>query len=88
MYVGGVRRHSSGKQKVMKLERELARLQATSLEQLQEQVKQQVLYRHCRLSYQRGSCTEYRSIQTARFVHCRQQLKRLQHQLLRKTFTI
>ena len=35
-------KHSAGKQKVMQLEKELSRLQATNLEQLQEQVRQKV----------------------------------------------
>ena len=37
--------HSVGKQKVMQLERQLSKLQATTLEQLQEQVRQKVLVR-------------------------------------------
>lgn len=44
--LGGVRlTHSAGKKKVMQLQQELAKLQATSLEQLQQQVKQKVLLR-------------------------------------------
>lgn len=35
--------HSAGKQKILRLERELSKLRATSLEQLQEQVRQKVL---------------------------------------------
>jgi len=35
-------KHSAGKQKVLQLERELSRLKATSLEQLQDQVRQKV----------------------------------------------
>ena len=35
-------KHSAGKQKVLQLERELSRLKATSLEQLQDEVRQKV----------------------------------------------
>ncbi len=37
-------KHSAGKQQVLQLERELSRLKATSLEQLQDQVRQKVTF--------------------------------------------
>ena len=40
---GARHQHSAGKRKIMQLERQLSKLQTTTLEHLQEQVRQKVL---------------------------------------------